>query len=307
MGMPRGLARSSSAHPERKPAAATFVAALFINSLLETTDIDALLTRLRDRSHRHSGGRPHYTRTARGSWKSPFVSSAFAERDDRIRKNLVPRLLQPIRPVNHHKLDLGICSKAKVHSDVAGAQVTGICMHAAKKFASSLLEFDARANAEKILSGLFQAYLQPVVAIVLTGFVQQKAYRPVVVSHHDIDVPVVVDIAEGRSAAYLRKGKRRTCHARGLAKRFSRFVVEQLVDLIERKLAAAQRFLASNRSIGDEDVEESVVVVVKPLCAKSGEGESRLPQAEFCRGIIEISLAIMAIKNAAFLCKVGYQ
>src|SRR6266436_5348572 len=99
-------------------------------------------------------------------------------------------------------------------------------MHAAKKFASSLLEFDARPNTEKILSGLFQAYLQPMVAIVLTGLVQQKAYRPVVVGHQDIDVPVVVDISEGRSAAYLRKRNRRTCHARGLAKRFSRFVVE---------------------------------------------------------------------------------
>ena len=170
-----------------------------------------------------------------------------------------------------------------------------------------MLEFDARANPEKVLSGLFQAYLQPVVAIVLTGFVQQKADRPVVVGHQDIDVPVVVDISESRSAAYLRKRKCRTCQARGLAKPFSLFVVEQLVDLMERKLAAAQRFLARNRSIGDEDIEESVVVVVKPLCAKSGVGESRLPQAELCRGIIEISLAIMAIKNAAFLGKIGYQ
>jgi hypothetical protein len=76
-------------------------------------------------------------------------------------------------------------------------------MDAAKKFASSLLDFDARANPEKILSGLFQAYLQPVVAIVLTGLVQQKAYRPIVVGHQDIDVPVVVEIAESRSAAYL--------------------------------------------------------------------------------------------------------
>src|SRR5882724_12169981 len=40
MGMPSGLARSSSAHAERKPAAAAFVAALFKNFLLEIADID---------------------------------------------------------------------------------------------------------------------------------------------------------------------------------------------------------------------------------------------------------------------------
>src|ERR1700730_15607359 len=235
------------------------------------------------------------------------MSSAFAERDNRIRRNFVPGLLRPIRPVNYHKLDLGIYSKAKVHADVAGAQVTGIRVHAAKELASSLLEFDACANPEQILSRLFQAYLQPVVAIVLTGFVQQKAYRPVVVGHHDIDVAVVVDIAERRSTAYLGTRKRRTCLASGLAKPSSLFVVEQLVGLIERKHSAAQRFQTHNGSIGDEEIEESIVVVVEPLCAESGVGESRLPEAEFRRGVVEFSLAIVAIENAGFLGKVGYQ
>src|SRR5712664_1960744 len=90
IGMPSGLARSSSAHAERKPAAATFVAAFFKNSLLETADIDALLARLRDQSHRHSSGRTHYTRTAPRKSEVTLGVSAFAERDDRIRRNLVP-------------------------------------------------------------------------------------------------------------------------------------------------------------------------------------------------------------------------
>src|SRR5437016_9667428 len=57
----------------------------------------------------------------RESWKSRFMPSASAERDNRVRRNFIPRLLRPIRPVNGHKLDLGISSEAKVDPDVAGA------------------------------------------------------------------------------------------------------------------------------------------------------------------------------------------
>src|SRR6266403_2798583 len=132
MGMPSGLARSSSAHAESKPAAATFVAAFFKNSLLETADIEPSLPACAIKVIVTQVGERIILGRRRGSRKSSFVSSAFAERDDRIRRNFVPRLLRPIRPVNHPKLDLGVYSKAKMHSDIAGAQVTGICMHAAK-------------------------------------------------------------------------------------------------------------------------------------------------------------------------------
>lgn len=52
---------------------------------------------------------------------SPFLSSALAKMDDRVHRNFVPRLLRPIRPVDHYKLDLGICSEAEVYANVAGA------------------------------------------------------------------------------------------------------------------------------------------------------------------------------------------
>src|ERR1700730_15861568 len=47
MGMPSGLAQSSSAPEKRKPAAAACVAALLQNSLLEIADIGGLLGELK--------------------------------------------------------------------------------------------------------------------------------------------------------------------------------------------------------------------------------------------------------------------
>ena len=88
---------------------------------------------------------------------------------------------------------------------------------------------------------------------------------PVAVRDHDVDGAIVVDIPESSSAAYFGNGKGWPRNSGYLAKLLSvALVVEQLIDLVERIRTPPQRFNAVYSAIGDEQIQMTVIVVVKP-------------------------------------------
>src|SRR5437879_12343867 len=79
----------------------------------------------------------------------------------------------------------------------------------------------------------FQANQEPVIAVQGMIPVQQKPSRTIVVRDHDVDVAVVVDVADSCYAAYPGDGKvgaGDSGHLSNLV--YIAIIVEQLVDMI---------------------------------------------------------------------------
>src|SRR5947209_20518711 len=143
----------------------------------------------------------------------------------------------------------------------------------------------------------FQANQEPVIAVQGVIPVQQQPRRTIVVRDHDVDVAVVIDVAESCSAAYPGDGKGGAGDSGHLAKLVSiALIVEQLIDLIKGIRASAQRLDTVHGAVGDEQIQPAVVVVVKPFGAETGVGKRRQEQPKFSRRVVENSTANMDIK-----------
>src|SRR5260370_38293740 len=128
-----------------------------------------------------------------------------------------------------------------MNTDIIRAQITRIGMDAPHESSSTLANFDPGTDPKAISVSCFQANQEPVIAVERFGLVQQQGHRAVVVGNHNVDSAVVIYIAESCSTAYLGNGKCRPGNSGYLAKLLSiTFVVEQLIDLIERTRPPAQ-------------------------------------------------------------------
>src|SRR5216684_5817101 len=132
-----------------------------------------------------------------------------------------------------------------MHPDIVRTQIARIGASAPHKFSSALANFDPGADPEAVSVSRFQANQEPVIAVEGSRLVQQQPHRAIVVGHHNVDGAVVVDVPESRSAAYLGNGQGRPSNSGYFTKLLSMtFVVEQLLDLVERIRAPAQRLNA---------------------------------------------------------------
>jgi hypothetical protein len=106
--------------------------------------------------------------------------------------------------------------------------------------------------------------------------VQQELDRALVVGHHHVDVPVVVDVAEGRATARIAPLERRAAHRRHVVETAGAEVAEELLGLPEHVgLAPARgRVRQLDRAVHRQHIEPSVVVDVQPAGA-----EARVRQA----------------------------
>src|SRR6266404_4661288 len=140
-----------------------------------------------------------------------------------------------------------------MHTDIIGAQIARIRVGAPHEFSSAVANLDPGTDPKAISASCFQANQEPVIAVEKSGLVQQQPHRAIVVGNHNVDGTVVVDIPESCSAAYLGNGKGRPSNSGYLAKLLSMtFVVEQLIDLVERIRAPAQGLHAVHGAIGDK-------------------------------------------------------
>ena len=95
-----------------------------------------------------------------------------------------------------------------MHAVVAGREIAAVGPHPAPdRRLSRTLDADERTEREAVRQWLLQPDLEPVIA--LDPLIQQQPCGPAVVRDDDVDVAVVVDVAEGRPAADFRFRQRR--------------------------------------------------------------------------------------------------
>src|SRR6266480_4907349 len=192
--------------------------------------------------------------------------------------------------------------------DIIGAQIARIRVGAPHEFSSVLANFDPGTDRKAISASCFQANQEPVITVDKSILVQQQPHRAIVVGDHNVDGTVVVDIPESRSAAYLGNRKGRPSNSGYLAKLLSiAFVVEQLIDLIERIRAPTQGRNAIHRTVGNKQIQMTVIVIVKPFRTESGVGQGRLQKAAFRGGIVEISMSIVDVEITTFMSQVSFE
>src|SRR5439155_9686521 len=114
-----------------------------------------------------------------------------------------------------------------------------------------------------------------------SGLIQQKSHGAVVVRDDDVNVTVVVDVAERCAAADLRARERRPAGSARLLEAPGTGIVKQLVRHPIGQRLPAQRFDDVDAAVGDEQIEPPVVVIVDPVRAESGEGGGRPRETPF--------------------------
>src|SRR5262249_50061842 len=142
-------------------------------------------------------------------------SAALPQGDNRIGANFAPRFLETVRPIDPH-LYAGTRAEPEVHVNVAGAQVASIRVRMApQRFIAGHNRRDPPPYPTPIAFDAPKATLEPMAA---RRPIQQQACRSVVVRHHYVDVPVVIDVAKGRSAPDFGKLKSRSSLRARIAK-----------------------------------------------------------------------------------------
>ena len=120
-----------------------------------------------------------------------------------------------------------------------------------------------------------------------------EAGLAVIVGHHDVDVAIVVQIAESSASAGLLQGERRAAIDRLIA---AQPVVQP--ELIE--LPQGQRGRKIDRAVGREEVQVAVVVGVKPAGAEARVGHAAGGQPSRAGAILEPADAVVDEQGIAF-------
>ena len=101
------------------------------------------------------------------------------------------------------------------------------------------------------------------------ALVQQQPHGAAVGRDDDVDVAVVVDVAERGASADLGALEGRPAVAARIDEAPVAGIVEQLVLHLERVRLAALRLDCIDGAVGDEEIEPAVVVVVEPVGAEA--------------------------------------
>src|SRR5215813_6351887 len=135
-----------------------------------------------------------------GRGRRPGSAGFLAECYDAIRPDIRPDFLVAAGPLYDDSFQVWISPKTKMDAAVARAQVTAVGVRAAPQRLLPLSERShSRPNPEAIIFNPFQAYLEPMGT--RAGLIQQQPRRAVVIGDHDVDVAVIINVAEGSPAA----------------------------------------------------------------------------------------------------------
>src|SRR5436190_22784770 len=114
------------------------------------------------------------------------------------------------------------------------------------------LDADEGAVAESIPRPLVEAYFQPVAAC--ADLIEQQPDRSAVVRHDDVDVAVVVDVAERRASTDFCTRKCRAGNGTGLVETSLAGVMEQLILHSVRQRLPSLGLDDVHGSVRDEEI-----------------------------------------------------
>ena len=145
--------------------------------------------------------------------------------------------------------------------------------------------------------------LEPVALV--ASLVSQQVGAARRMDHEDIRIPVVVIIAEGGSPADLGQGEGLPGCAGDILEAALPGVAEELVGLRVRGGGVEELHVVQRMPVGDEDVQEPVVVVVEKGGAPADIGQRRASEARPHRLPGEQAVSLVAVEAGGLAVEVG--
>src|SRR5260221_247277 len=130
----------------------------------------------------------------------------------------------------------------------------------------------SHSRAEHVSPAIGSHQPEPDPVLALADVVEQQAKRTARVGDDDVDIAVVVDVAERRTATHVGDAERGTGPVRDLLETSAAQIPEQLGPLLQReRLAPCDRVdVLRDSSVDGEQIEPAVVVEIKPGSAEAG-------------------------------------
>ena len=101
------------------------------------------------------------------------------------------------------------------------------------------------------------------------SLVEQQSHGAAIIGDEHVDVAVVVHVPECGSPAYERWLESRSALVSDVPQAFAADVVQEQIALAERIRIAAKHFDDRDSAVGNEEIEQAIVVVVEPVRAES--------------------------------------
>src|SRR5215469_8452348 len=210
------------------------------------------------------------------------AATAFAEGGVFAQGQTVPFFHTSAEPMRLDLSDFCKIAQSEEHPGVAGGTVTAVAMDATPKRGSIFAE-DRDARAVHVAIGFLSHQAETDPRLLMANIIDQQAGGAAVVRDHDVDIAIVVDVAEGRPATDLEEGKGSSRTAGYVRESAVAIAVKQEFGLREGENTpfACLCLDHGNAAIDHEQVEMAVIIVVQHGDAKSrvasrGEGDAAL-------------------------------
>src|SRR5215469_4606614 len=210
------------------------------------------------------------------------AATAFAEGGVFAQRQTVPFFHTSAEPMRLDLSDFCKIAQSEEHPGVAGGTVTAVAMDATPKRGSIFAE-DRDARAVHVAIGFLSHQAETDPRLLMANIIDQQAGGAAVVRDHDVDIAIVVDVAEGRPATDLEEGKGSSRTAGYVRESAVAIAVKQEFGLREGENTpfACLCLDHGNAAIDHEQVEMAVIIVVQHGDAKSrvasrGEGDAAL-------------------------------
>ena len=112
------------------------------------------------------------------------------------------------------------------------------------------------------------------------GLVEQQPHGAAVIGDEHVDVAVVVHVPECGSPAHERWLESRSALASDVPEAFAADVVQEQIALVERIRIAAKHLDDRDGAVGNEEIQQAIVVVIEPVRAESSVRTRRCGEAD---------------------------
>src|SRR6516162_2291904 len=153
---------------------------------------------------------------------------------------------------------------------------------------------DRDARAIHVAKNLLADHAEADPGFLVTHIVNEQPRGAAVIHQHNVNVPIVIHVAEGGAATHFHRGKSRACTIGHVAEGAVSIVMKQDFVLRERIRAAFPRlfFDQGNGPIVHQQVELAVIVVVEHGDTEAGVAASGHRDAGFIGAILESVFAV---------------
>src|ERR1700694_2722061 len=136
--------------------------------------------------------------------------------------------------------------------------------------------------------------------VVTANVVDQQAQRPAVIPHDHVNVAVVIDVSESRTAPHLRQLEYSARSFADILEQPVAGIPEQLLSLIIGEWAVRAPF-QRDPSIDRQEIEETIVIEIEPRGSKTSIGKGGGPKPgsgahilKGCRTVVDQQVGALA-------------